>query len=113
VFPYLVFMEFLAALLISILLLVWALAVDAPLLPRGQPRQDRESREVRVVLRRPAELLVYFDPWIAGVAIPTLIILRSWRFLSRHQPHATGRYTSTERRLEIGHFLFGSRSGGC
>ena len=108
VFPYLVFMEFLAALLISIGLMVWALAVNAPLLPEANPGKTENPAKAPWYFVGLQELLVYFDPWIAGVAIPTLIILglMAIPYLDTSRT-ATGRYTSAERRLATGHFLLG------
>jgi hypothetical protein len=108
VFPYLVFKEFLSALLISVLLLVWSLTVDAPLLPEANPGKTENPAKAPWYFVGLQELLVYFDPWIAGVAIPTLIIvgLMSIPYLDSSR-NATGRYTFSARRLAIGHFLFG------
>jgi hypothetical protein len=108
VFPYLVFIEFLAALLVSILLLAWALGVNAPLLPEANPGRTENPAKAPWYFVGLQELLVYFDPWIAGVAIPTLIILglMAIPYLDTSR-NAVGRYTLGARRLAIGHFLFG------
>lgn len=108
VFPYLVYKEFLAALLISIALLAWALAVNAPLLPEANPGKTENPAKAPWYFVGLQELLVYFDPWIAGVAIPTLIIfgLAAIPYLDTSHT-AVGQYTLRTRRLAIGHFLFG------
>ncbi len=108
VFPYLVFKEFLAALLISIVLLVWSLAIDAPLLSEANPGKTENPAKAPWYFVGLQELLVYFDPWIAGVAIPTLIIvgLMAIPYLDTSR-RGTGRYSFEFRRLAIGHFLFG------
>ena len=108
VFPYLVFKEFLAALLISVLLMVWSLGIDAPLLPEANPGKTENPAKAPWYFVGLQELLVYFDPWIAGVAIPTLIIvgLMTIPYLDTSRT-ATGQYTWSMRRLAIAHFLFG------
>ena len=52
--PYLVFLEFLAALLCSIVLLVWSLAINAAAAPRSRSRRDGEPCQGTLVLRRVA-----------------------------------------------------------
>lgn len=108
VFPYLVFKEFLAALLISIVLLLWSITINAPLLPEANPGKTENPAKAPWYFVGLQELLVYFDPWIAGVAMPTLIIvgLMAIPYLDTSR-NATGRYTFDVRRLAIGHFLFG------
>jgi hypothetical protein len=108
VFPYLVFKEFLSALLISILLLVWSLAIDAPLLPEANPGRTENPAKAPWYFVGLQELLVYFDPWIAGVAMPTLIIvgLMAIPYMDTTR-NATGQYSFSTRRLATGHFLFG------
>jgi len=108
VFPYLVFIEFLAALLVSILLLVWSLAVNAPLRPEADPGLTENPAKAPWYFVGLQELLVYFDPWIAGVTVPTLIIvgLMAIPYLDVSR-NAVGRYTLRERRVVIAHFVFG------
>jgi hypothetical protein len=108
VFPYLVFKEFLSALLVSILLLFWSLTIDAPLLSEATAGKTENPAKAPWYFVGLQELLVYFDPWIAGVAIPTLIIvgLMMIPYLDTSRT-ATGQYTFNARRLAIGHFLFG------
>lgn len=108
VFPGLVFKEFLAALLISIGLLIWSLAVNAPLLPEANAGKTENPAKAPWYFVGLQELLVYFDPWIAGVGMPTLIIvgLMAIPYLDTSR-NATGRYTFSVRRLATGHFLGG------
>ena len=53
-------------------------------------------------------MLVYFDPWIAGVIMPTLIIvgLMAIPYIDTN-PKGNGYYTFKERKAEIVIFLFG------
>src|SRR5574341_1347843 len=54
------------------------------------------------------EMLVYFDPWIAGVVLPTLIIvgLMVLPYIDIN-PKGNGYYTFRERPFAVGMFLFG------
>src|SRR5258708_6927713 len=54
------------------------------------------------------EMLVYFDPWIAGVVMPTLIIigLMVIPYIDTN-PLGSGYYTWKQRKFAIGTFLFG------
>jgi len=54
------------------------------------------------------EMLVYFDPWIAGVVMPTLIIvgLMVIPYIDTN-PLGAGYYTWKQRKFAIGTFLFG------
>jgi hypothetical protein len=54
------------------------------------------------------EMLVYFDPWLAGVVLPGLIIvgLMAIPYLDTN-PKGNGYYTFRERKVEITLFLFG------
>jgi hypothetical protein len=54
------------------------------------------------------EMLVYFDPWIAGVVMPTLIIigLIAIPYIDEN-PLGNGYYTYKQRRFAIWTFVFG------
>jgi len=54
------------------------------------------------------EMLVYFDPWIAGVIMPTLIIvgLMVIPYIDAN-PLGNGYYTYKQRKFAIWTFLFG------
>jgi hypothetical protein len=108
VFPDLVYKEFLAALLISIVLLVWSLGIDAPLRPEANPGSTENPAKAPWYFVGLQELLVYFDPWIAGVGIPTLIIfgLALIPYLDTTR-HMTGEYTFRYRRLAVWNYLVG------
>ena len=53
-------------------------------------------------------MLVYFDPWLAGVVLPGLIIvgLIAIPYIDKN-PKGNGYYTFNERKAEITLFLFG------
>jgi hypothetical protein len=54
------------------------------------------------------EMLVYFDPWMAGVVLPGLVILglMAIPYIDMN-PKGNGYFTFKERKVEIGIFLYG------
>lgn len=108
VWPYLVKLEFLAALLVMGLLTVWSIAVNAPLEQPANPTLTPNPSKAPWYFLGLQEILVYFDPWIAGVMIPTLIILGLCAIpYIDINPKGNGYYTFKERKFSILTFGFG------
>ena len=75
VWPHLVSRELLAALLVTVILFVWSLLMNAPLEAEANLNVTPNPSKAPWYFVGLQELLVYFDPWIAGVALPTMIII--------------------------------------
>jgi len=107
VFPYLIFIEFVVALFYAIMLVVWSLLLKAPLEDPANPSISPNPSKAPWYFLGLQELLVYFDPWIAGVLIPTLIIigLCAIPYLDR-DPKGSGYYSYKQRRVWISGFMF-------
>ncbi|MBI4004017.1 MAG: cytochrome b N-terminal domain-containing protein [Candidatus Omnitrophica bacterium] len=75
VWPHLVSREFLAALLVTVILFAWSLLMNAPLEAEANLNVTPNPSKAPWYFVGLQELLVYFDPWIAGVVLPTLIII--------------------------------------
>ena len=108
VWPYLVKVEFLAALLIMAILTVWSVGLDAPLEQPANPALTPNPSKAPWYFLGLQEILVYFDPWIAGVVLPTLIIvgLCAIPYIDIN-PKGNGYYTFKERPFAILTFMFG------
>jgi hypothetical protein len=75
VWPHLVMRETIAAIIAVILLLGLSMFVDAPLEEIADPFFSMNPSKAPWYFLGLQELLVYFTPWIAGVAIPVLVII--------------------------------------
>jgi len=108
VFPHLVMKELIAGLLASIVLLVWSILQNAPLLSIADPNKTENPAKAPWYFVGLQELLVYFDPWIAGVIIPALIIvgliLIPYLDISKA---GIGKYSFRGRGAAVSTFIFG------
>lgn len=106
--PYLTRLEFLAALIVMIVLVVWSIVIDAPLEEAANPTKTPNPSKAPWYFLGLQEMLVYFDPWIAGVVLPGLIIigLMVIPYIDVN-PRGNGYYSFRERWPEITTFLFG------
>src|SRR6188508_959063 len=108
VWPDLVYTELISLILCSVVLIVWSIFLKAPLeQPANRAMTPNPSKAPWYFLGL-QEMLVYFDPWLAGVVLPGLIIvgLIAIPYIDRN-PKGNGYYTFNERKVEITLFLFG------
>ena len=75
VWPHLLFPELLAGLGFLILLTVASVVFDAPLEEPADPMHTPNPAKAPWYFVGLQELLVYFDPWLAGVGLPVLITI--------------------------------------
>lgn len=108
VWPHLVRIELLVAIGIMLLLTVWSILVDAPLEQAADPLSQPDPSKAPWYFLGLQELLVYFDPWIAGVMLPILIIfgLMAIPYLDPN-PAGNGEFAWRSRRFAVLTFLFG------
>ncbi len=108
VWPYLLRMEFLAAIIVTAILMVWSITLSAPLEEPANPNLTMNPAKAPWYFLGLQEMLVYFDPWIAGVVMPTLIIvgLMVIPYIDTN-PLGSGYYTIKQRKFAIGTFCFG------
>lgn len=108
VWPDLVYTELIALIVCSVVLIVWSIVLKAPLeQPANRSVTPNPSKAPWYFLGL-QEMLVYFDPWLAGVVLPGLIIvgLIAIPYVDTN-PKGNGYYTFRERKAEITLFLFG------
>ena len=108
VWPDLVYTELISLILCTVLLIVWSILLKAPLeQPANRAVTPNPSKAPWYFLGL-QEMLVYFDPWLAGVVLPGLIIvgLIAIPYIDKN-PKGNGYYTFSERKVEITMFLFG------
>lgn len=75
VWPEMVLRETIATLVAMIILLLAAIYIQAPLEEIADPSFSMNPSKAPWYFLGLQELLVYFSPWIAGVAIPLLVVL--------------------------------------
>lgn len=108
VFPYLIFIEFVVALAYAVMLVLWSIFLKAPLEEPANPTVSPNPSKAPWYFLGLQEMLVYFDPWIAGVLLPTFIILGlcAIPYLDR-DPAGSGYYSFKGRKPVIIVYLFG------
>jgi Cytochrome b(C-terminal)/b6/petD len=108
VWPDLVYVEFLCMILLGIGLMVWSILAKAPIEQPANPADSPNPSKAPWYFLGLQEMLVYYDPWLAGVVFPTLIIvgLMAIPYIDTN-PRGNGYFTFKERKAEVGIFLYG------
>jgi hypothetical protein len=100
VWPDLVYTELICMIGLTALLIFWAIALEAPLEePASSVKTPNPSKAPWYFLGL-QEMLVYYDPWMAGVVLPSLIIvgLMAIPYLDFNKS-GNGYYTISERKF--------------
>jgi hypothetical protein len=106
--PYLVRLEMLVGTIVMALITIWSIVVDAPLEEPANPTKTPNPSKAPWYFLGLQEILVYFDPWFAGVVLPSLIIvgLMVIPYIDIN-PKGNGYYCFKDRKFAISVFLFG------
>ncbi len=75
VWPDLVFVEFIAAMLFTVTLLIMTAVINTPLLDRANPDVTPNPSKAPWYLLNLQELLLHMEPGLAGVVIPTVALI--------------------------------------
>jgi len=108
VWPDLVYSEMICMVLVSAFLILWGVALPAPLEePASAVKTPNPSKAPWYFLGL-QEMLVYFDPWMAGVVLPSVILvgLMAIPYIDFNK-NGNGYYTFAQRKFAIMTFLFG------
>ncbi len=106
--PDLVYTEFICIVLFLAILVIWTIEIPAPIEePAATARTPNPSKAPWYFLGL-QELLVYFDPWLAGVVLPGFIVvgLMAIPYLDTN-PKGNGYYTFEGRPFAVSFFLAG------
>jgi hypothetical protein len=106
--PDLIYSELICAVIFTVILVVWGVLLNAPLEEPASPGKTPNPSKAPWYFLGLQEMLVYFDPWIAGVVLPSMIIsgLMLVPYCDKN-PKGVGYYTLKERPLAVGTFMFG------
>ncbi len=101
--------EFLAGLIFTFIIMVWSLFMNAPLKELANPADTPIDERAPWYFIGLQELLIFFDPWLAGVIIPSILLvgLILVPFIDPNKEGAIGRYTFRDRPVAVSVFGFG------
>jgi hypothetical protein len=108
VWPDLVYTELICMIALTAFLIFWAISLPAPLEePASSVKTPNPSKAPWYFLGL-QEMLVYFDPWMAGVVLPSLIVvgLMAIPYIDFNKA-GNGYYTINQRRFAYLTFQFG------
>ena len=101
--------EFIAGLIFTFIIMVWSLFMNAPLKELANPSDTPIDERAPWYFIGLQELLIYFDPWLAGVIVPSILLvgLIALPFIDPNRETGIGRYTLRDRPVAVPAFCFG------
>ncbi|MFI5347202.1 MAG: cytochrome b N-terminal domain-containing protein [Elusimicrobiota bacterium] len=108
VWPHLIKREYIGAAGTALFIMIWSILQNAPLESIANPNVTPNPSKAPWYFVGLQELLVYFDPWIAGVLLPGLIIvgLIAIPYIDTN-PKGIGTYAWKERKFANSMFMLG------
>ncbi len=94
--------------IVTLVLVIWSITLNAPLEEPANPNHTMNPAKAPWYFVGLQEMLVYFDPWFAGVVLPTLIIigLMAFPYIDTN-PLGIGYYTIRQRKVALAGFGVG------
>lgn len=108
VWPDLVYSELICMVALTAFLVLWGIALQAPLEEPANAAATPNPSKAPWYFLGLQEMLVYFDPWLAGVVLPSLILvgLAVIPYIDFNK-RGNGYYSYEERKFAVLTFLFG------
>ncbi len=108
VWPDLVYTELICMIVLTAILVFWGIALQAPLEEPGSSVRTPNPSKAPWYFLGLQEMLVYFDPWLAGVVLPSIILvgLMAIPYIDFNK-RGNGYYVFRERAFAVSTFLFG------
>lgn len=108
VWPDLVYTEMICMVIVTAVLVVWGIVLQAPLEePASAVKTPNPSKAPWYFLGL-QEMLVYYDPWMAGVVLPSMILvgLMALPYIDFNKK-GNGYFTFNERKFSVITFMYG------
>ena len=106
--PDLVYTELICMIIVTAVLIAWGIVLQAPLEEPASAAKTPNPSKAPWYFLGLQEMLVYFDPWMAGVVLPSVILvgLMAIPYIDFNKL-GNGYYTFNERKFAVSTFLFG------
>ena len=108
VWPDLVYAELICMVIITVILVAWGIVLEAPLEEAANAAKTPNPSKAPWYFLGLQEMLVYYDPWLAGVVFPSVILvgLMAIPYIDFNKK-GSGYYTFNQRKFAVITFMFG------
>jgi len=108
VWPDLVYTELVCMVVVTVILIAWGILLQAPLEEPASAAKTPNPSKAPWYFLGLQEMLVYYDPWMAGVVLPSIIIVGMMAIpYIDFNKLGNGYYTFNDRKFAVVTFMFG------